>query len=81
MAFLWLVGKRLLAQRLLALALLVTMAFAIGVLVAGPIYTQGSREAILSGELAGSDTATKNVRFTLNLTPQITKARASIAVP
>lgn len=80
MAFLWLVGKRLLAQRLLALALLVTMAFAIGVLVAGPIYTQGSREAILSGELAGSDTATKNVRFTLNLTPALTKAQADADV-
>lgn len=66
MAFLRLAFKRLVAQRTLALALLITMAFAIGVLAAGPIYTDASRTAILTGEIARSDTIVKNVRFTLN---------------
>src|SRR5262245_110522 len=66
MALLRLAFKRLVAQRTLALALLITMAFAIGVLAAGPIYTDASRQAILTGEIARSDTIVKNVRFTLN---------------
>ena len=43
-----------------------TMAFAIGVLSAGPVYTDASRQAILTGEVSQADTAIKNVRFTLN---------------
>src|SRR2546422_961834 len=63
MAFLKLVVKRLAAQRLMALALLVTMAFSIGVLVAGPIYANASQQAILSGQLAQSPVQAKNARF------------------
>ena len=39
--------KRFVAQRLLGLAIVVTLAFTIGVLVAGPIYADAAREAIL----------------------------------
>ena len=55
MALLRLAFKRLVAQRMLALALLITMAFAIGVLAAGPIYTDASRQAILTGEVSRSE--------------------------
>src|SRR5438105_1653735 len=57
--------KRLVAQRLLALAIIVTLAFSIGVLVAGPIYADSARGAILSSELRSQDTASKNIRFTV----------------
>ena len=40
--------KRFVAQRLLGLAVVVTLAFSVGVLVAGPIYADAAREAILS---------------------------------
>ena len=40
--------KRFAAQRLLGLAVVVTLAFSVGVLVAGPIYADAAREAILS---------------------------------
>src|SRR5215471_2762368 len=66
MAFLKLAAKRLIAQRVLAVALIITMAFAIAVLVAGPIYASASHEAILNGEIAQSDASVKDVRFTLN---------------
>jgi FtsX-like permease family len=68
MSLLKLAFKRLVAQRMLAVALLITMAFAIGVLAAGPIYADASREAILRGEVAQSDPTVKDVRFTLNPT-------------
>ena len=40
--------KRFVAQRLLGLAVVVTLAFSVAVLVAGPIYADAAREAILS---------------------------------
>ena len=40
--------RRFLAQRLLGVAIVVTLGFSIGVLVAGPIYADASREAIWS---------------------------------
>ena len=42
--------KRFAAQRLLGLAVVVTLAFSVGVLVAGPIYADAAREAILSSQ-------------------------------
>src|SRR5262245_47031956 len=66
MPLLKLAAKRLVAQRMLAVALLITMAFAIGVLAAGPIYAEASKQAILTGEINQSDSTVKNVRFTLN---------------
>lgn len=56
--------KRFLAQRLLGLAIVVTLGFTIGVLVAGPIYADAAREAILSSETSTAATTVKNVRFT-----------------
>jgi FtsX-like permease family protein len=65
MATIRFVLKRLVAQRLLALAIIVTLAFSIGVLVAGPIYADASREAILSSELHSQDAAARNIRFSV----------------
>ena len=58
--FLW---KRFVAQRLLGLAVVVTLAFSVGVLVAGPIYADAAREAILSSELAGAPPTVRNARL------------------
>ncbi|HWL90283.1 MAG TPA: ABC transporter permease [Actinomycetota bacterium] len=55
--------KRFVAQRLLGLAVVVTLAFTVGVLVAGPIYADAAREAILSSELAGAPPTVRNARF------------------
>ena len=44
--------KRFFAQRLLGLAIVVTLGFTIGVLVAGPIYADAAREAILSSAVS-----------------------------
>ena len=55
--------KRFFAQRLLGLAVVTTLAFSVGVLVAGPIYADAAREAILGSELAGAAVTTKNVRL------------------
>jgi hypothetical protein len=55
--------KRFFAQRLLGLAVVVTLAFSVGVLVAGPIYAEASREAILSSALAGSPATVRNARL------------------
>ncbi len=56
--------KRLAAQRLLALAMIVTLGFSVGVLVAGPVYANASREAILSSSIHSADVTVKNVRVT-----------------
>ena len=55
--------KRFVAQRLLGLAVVVTLAFSVGVLVAGPIYADAAREAILSSELASAAPTVKNARL------------------
>jgi hypothetical protein len=55
--------KRFAAQRLLGLAVVVTLAFSVGVLVAGPIYADAAREAILSSELASAAPTVKNARL------------------
>jgi ABC-type lipoprotein release transport system permease subunit len=56
--------KRFVAQRLLGVAIVVTLGFTIGVLVAGPIYADAAREAILQSEVATANVTVKNVRFT-----------------
>ncbi|MBI4261512.1 MAG: ABC transporter permease [Actinobacteria bacterium] len=63
MATLGFVLKRLVAQRLLAVALIVTLGFTIGVLVAGPIYADAAREAILSSDALSAGVTVKNARF------------------
>lgn len=55
--------KRFAAQRLLGLAVVITLAFSVGVLVAGPIYADAAREAILSSELTGAPPTVRNARF------------------
>ena len=55
--------KRFAAQRLLGLAVVVTLAFSVGVLVAGPIYADAAREAILSSALAASGVTVANARL------------------
>jgi len=55
--------KRFFAQRLLGLAIVVTLGFTIGVLVAGPIYADAAREAILSSATSTAPVTVGNVRF------------------
>lgn len=57
--------KRFVAQRMLGLAVVVTLAFSVGVLVAGPIYADAAREAILSSSLSTADVTVVNTRFLL----------------
>src|SRR6185436_13880949 len=55
--------KRFVAQRLLGLAVVVTLAFSVGVLVAGPIYADAARAAILSTAVQGAAVTVANVRI------------------
>jgi hypothetical protein len=55
--------KRFAAQRMLGLAVVVTLAFCIGVVVAGPVYADAAREAIFSSTVAESAVTTTNARF------------------
>ena len=55
--------KRFAAQRLLGLAVIVTLAFSVGVLVAGPIYADAAREAIFSSAVQDAGVTVANARF------------------
>jgi putative ABC transport system permease protein len=55
--------KRFAAQRLLGLAVVVTLGFTVGVLVAGPIYADAARGAISSSALAGAAVTVRNARY------------------
>lgn len=57
--------KRFVAQRLLGLAVVTTLAFTVGVLVAGPIYADAAREAILSSQVANAAATVRNARLQL----------------
>ena len=57
--------KRFVAQRSLGLAVVVTLAFTVGVLVAGPIYADAAREAILSSSLGSESVTVTNARLQL----------------
>ncbi len=57
--------KRFIAQRGLGLAVVVTLAFSIGVMVAGPIYADAAREAIVSSALSTADVTVVNTRFSV----------------
>ncbi|MEX2422105.1 MAG: hypothetical protein WD670_09845, partial [Actinomycetota bacterium] len=57
--------KRFVAQRSLGLAVVVTLAFTVGVLVAGPIYADAAREAILSSSLGSKSVTVTNARLQL----------------
>ena len=68
--------KRFFAQRLLGLAIVVTLAFTIGVLVAGPIYADAAREAILSSATSTAPVTVGNVRFLMYGNPSFDYATA-----
>ena len=72
--------KRFIAQRLLGLAIVVTLGFTIGVLVAGPIYADAAREAILGSEVAIANVTVKNVRFTQYGNPDFPYADADASI-
>jgi FtsX-like permease family protein len=55
--------KRFVAQRLLGLAVVVTLAFSIGVLVAGPIYADAARSAILSSAIRSAAVTVADARI------------------
>ena len=57
--------KRFVAQRLLGLAIVVCLGFTIGVLVAGPIYSDASREAITSAAIRTAAVTVKDVRYSV----------------
>lgn len=63
MATLRLLFKRFVAQRSLGLAVVVTLAFTIGVLVAGPIYADSAREAILTSSFGNETVNVRNARL------------------
>ena len=58
--------RRCIAQRMLGLAVVVTLAFSVGVLVAGPVYADAAREAILGTTLSNASVASVNTRFVLS---------------
>src|SRR4029453_8764736 len=62
MAMLRFLFRRLMAQRLLALGVVLTLAFSVGVMASGPIYTDAARESILTSTIVTATVPTKNVR-------------------
>jgi FtsX-like permease family protein len=71
MAMLRFLFRRLMAQRLLALGVVLTMAFSLGVMASGPIYTDAARESILTSTIATATVPTKNVRVDLYGDPSL----------
>src|SRR5262245_58329385 len=65
---------------MLRLAVVVTLAFSVGVLVAGPIYADSAREAILSSSLATANTTVVNTRFIVPGGPDFDWAAANAAI-
>jgi len=55
--------RRFAAQRLLGLAIVVALGFTIGVLVAGPVYADASREAIATAAVRTAPVNVRNVRL------------------
>jgi ABC-type lipoprotein release transport system permease subunit len=72
--------KRFAAQRLLGLAIVVTLAFTVGVLVAGPIYADAAREAIFTSAIRTSPVNVVNARFAVYGDPSFDAARADAEV-
>ena len=63
--------KRFVAQRMLGLAVVVTLAFSVGVLVAGPIYADAAREAIFSSSFSTANVTVVDTRLILPGGPDI----------
>ncbi|MBA3690660.1 MAG: hypothetical protein H0W82_04520, partial [Actinobacteria bacterium] len=72
--------RRCVAQRMLGLAVVVTLAFSVGVLVAGPIYAEAAREAILGSTLSSASVASVNTRFALSGGPDFDHVAADRAI-
>ena len=72
--------RRFAAQRLLGLAVVVTLAFSVGVLVAGPIYADAAREAILSSSVRGAAVTVANARFQVFGGPDFSWTQADDAI-
>ena len=72
--------KRFLAQRLLGLAIVVTLGFTIGVLVAGPIYADAAREAIASSAVNTAPVTVANIRVLAYGNPEYLVAEADAVV-
>lgn len=62
--------KRFAAQRLLGLAIVVSLGFTIGVLVAGPVYADASREAIATAAVRTASANVRNLRLSFYGTAQ-----------
>jgi hypothetical protein len=65
MAMLRFLFRRLVAQRLLALGVVLTLAFSVGVMASGPIYTDAARNSILASAIATASVPIENVRVDL----------------
>src|SRR2546427_2447473 len=65
MAILRFLFRRLVAQRLLALGVVLTLAFSVGVMASGPIYTEAARNSILASAIATASVPVENVRVDL----------------
>ncbi len=65
MAMLRFLFRRLVAQRLLALGVVLTLAFSVGVMASGPIYTEAARNSILASAIATASVPVENVRVDL----------------
>src|SRR5437899_10956477 len=65
MAMLRFLFRRLVAQRLLALGVVLTLAFSVGVMASGPIYPDASRNSILASAIATASVPVENVRVDL----------------
>lgn len=65
MAMLRFLFRRLVAQRLLALGVVLTLAFSVGVMASGPIYTDAARNSILASAIATASVPVENVRVDL----------------
>jgi hypothetical protein len=72
--------RRFVAQRLLGLAVVTTLAFSVGVLVAGPIYADAAREAILSSQISGAAPTVRNARLQLFGDAEFDHAAADAAI-
>ncbi len=72
--------RRFAAQRLLGLAVVVTLAFSVGVLVAGPIYAVAARAAILSSSLVGQPVTVANARYQVYGSPSFDWANSDAAL-
>jgi len=57
--------KRFAAQRLLGLAIVVSLGFTVGVLVAGPVYADASREAIATAAIRTASANVRNLRLSM----------------